>query len=207
MRSSSSEESGSRLTAALIIASALSILAALLYPLLHSADPAGFTAAQAAVVTFQPVPSQPMDVTHLGLQRAHAQQAVLTAYNMQQATLDVQGAVVVVQQQQQQAAAAKAVQQQQAPPAASTPAASHVTVSASGFEACVIQRESGGDPTAYNSSSGASGLFGMLLSTWDSLGLGYPGGAYTAPVSVQEQGFAILYARDGTSPWAPYDGC
>lgn len=76
-----------------------------------------------------------------------------------------------------------------------------------GFEACVIERESGGDPTAYNTSSGASGLFGMLLSTWDSLGLGYPGGASTAPVSVQDQGFNILYARDGTSPWAPYDGC
>lgn len=77
----------------------------------------------------------------------------------------------------------------------------------SSFEACVIQAESGGNPTAINPSSGASGLFGFLLSTWDSLGLGYPGGAYTAPVSVQEQGFQILYARDGTSPWAPYDGC
>lgn len=75
------------------------------------------------------------------------------------------------------------------------------------FQSCVIQRESGGNPTAYNPSSGASGLYGFLLSTWDSLGLGYPGGAYTAPVSVQNQGFQILYARDGTSPWAPYDGC
>jgi resuscitation-promoting factor RpfA len=71
----------------------------------------------------------------------------------------------------------------------------------------VIQAESGGSPTAYNPSSGASGLFGFLLSTWDSLGLGYPGGAFTAPASVQEQGFAIEYARAGTSPWAPYDGC
>lgn len=77
----------------------------------------------------------------------------------------------------------------------------------SGFQQCVIMAESGGDPTAYNPSSGASGLYGFLLSTWDSLGLGYPGGAYTAPVSVQNEGFAILYARDGTSPWAPYDGC
>jgi hypothetical protein len=81
------------------------------------------------------------------------------------------------------------------------------SVSASGFEGCVIQAESGGDPTAYNASSGASGLFGFLLSTWISAGVGYPGGAYTAPVSVQEQAFAIIYARDGTSPWAPYDGC
>jgi len=77
----------------------------------------------------------------------------------------------------------------------------------SAFEACVIHAESGGDPTAYNSSTGASGLFGMLLSTWLGLGLGYPKGAWSAPISVQEQGFNILYARDGTSPWAPYDGC
>lgn len=93
-----------------------------------------------------------------------------------------------------------------APVAASQPTGPVAPVGGS-FEQCVIQRESGGDPTAINLSSGASGLFGMLLSTWDSLGLGYPGGAYTAPVSVQERGFAILYARDGTSPWAPYDGC
>jgi len=80
-------------------------------------------------------------------------------------------------------------------------------VAASGFEACVIARESGGDPTAINPTSGASGLYGMLLSTWDSLGLGYPGGAYTAPPSVQHEGFLRLYARDGPAPWAPYDGC
>lgn len=88
------------------------------------------------------------------------------------------------------------------------PAQSSGPVTAGGsFEQCVIQRESGGDPTAVNPSSGASGLFGFLPSTWASLGLGYPGGASTAPVSVQEQGFNILYARDGTAPWAPYDGC
>ena len=75
------------------------------------------------------------------------------------------------------------------------------------FQQCVIMAESGGNPRAYNPSSGASGLYGFLLSTWNSLGLGYPGGAYTAPVSVQNQGFAIEYARAGTAPWAPYDGC
>jgi hypothetical protein len=76
-----------------------------------------------------------------------------------------------------------------------------------GFEACVIAAESGGNPRAYNSSSGASGLFGFLLTTWDSLNLGYPGGASTAPATVQEQGFAIEYARAGVAPWAAYDGC
>lgn len=86
------------------------------------------------------------------------------------------------------------------------------TVSTSGFgsfQQCVIQRESGGDPTAYNTSSGASGLYGFLLSTWMGTPEGpqYPGGAYTAPVSAQNAAFAYVYAREGTAPWAPYDGC
>jgi resuscitation-promoting factor RpfC len=77
------------------------------------------------------------------------------------------------------------------------------------FEACVISRESGGNPRAVNPSSGAGGLFQFLPSTWAGLGYGsaYPGGAQTAPVSVQEAAFAKLYAEAGTSPWAPYDGC
>lgn len=80
---------------------------------------------------------------------------------------------------------------------------------AGSFEACVIARESGGNPQAYNASSGAGGLFQFLPSTWASLGYAgaYPGGAQTAPASVQEQAFARLYAEAGTSPWAPYDGC
>lgn len=77
------------------------------------------------------------------------------------------------------------------------------------FEACVISRESGGNPRAVNPSSGAGGLFQFLPSTWAGLGYAsaYPGGAQTAPVSVQEAAFAKLYAEAGTSPWAPYDGC
>jgi hypothetical protein len=77
------------------------------------------------------------------------------------------------------------------------------------FQQCVIQRESGGYPQAYNTSSGASGLYGFLLSTWMSTpeGSQYPGGAYTAPISAQNAAFAWLYAKDGTAPWAPYDGC
>jgi LysM domain/Transglycosylase-like domain len=79
----------------------------------------------------------------------------------------------------------------------------------SAFEACVISRESGGNPRAVNPSSGAGGLFQFLPSTWASLGYAaaYPGGAQTAPVSVQKAAFAKLYAEAGTSPWAPYDGC
>ena len=77
------------------------------------------------------------------------------------------------------------------------------------FEACVISRESGGNPRAVNPGSGAGGLFQFLPSTWAGLGYAsaYPGGAQTAPVSVQEAAFAKLYAEAGTSPWAPYDGC
>ena len=83
------------------------------------------------------------------------------------------------------------------------------TAGLGGFEACVISRESGGNPRAVNPSSGAGGLYQFLPSTWASLGFAsaYPGGAQTAPVSVQRAAFDKLYAEAGTSPWAPYDGC
>ena len=83
------------------------------------------------------------------------------------------------------------------------------TAGVSAFEACVISRESGGNPQAVNPSSGAGGLFQFLPSTWAALGFAgsYPGGAQTAPVGVQEAAFSKLYAEAGTSPWAPYDGC
>jgi LysM repeat protein len=83
------------------------------------------------------------------------------------------------------------------------------TAGMAAFESCVISRESGGNPRAVNPSSGAGGLFQFLPSTWAGLGFatGYPGGAQTAPVGVQEAAFAKLYAEAGTSPWRPYDGC
>jgi LysM repeat protein len=92
------------------------------------------------------------------------------------------------------------------PPA---PSGNTSTEGMSAFESCVISAESGGNPTAVNPSSGAGGLFQFLPSTWASLGYAgqYPGGAQTAPASVQEAAFAQLYAEAGTSPWAPYDGC
>lgn len=93
-----------------------------------------------------------------------------------------------------------------------TPARQPHAVSSSGmsaFEACVISRESGGNPRAVNPYSGAGGLFQFLPSTWASLGYAaaYPGGAQTAPASVQKAAFAKLYAAAGSAPWAPYDGC
>jgi LysM repeat protein len=92
-------------------------------------------------------------------------------------------------------------------PAQETSAGGPAGISA--FEACVISRESQGNPQAYNPASGAGGLFQFLPSTWAALGYAsaYPGGAQTAPVAVQEAAFAKLYAEAGTSPWAPYDGC
>jgi hypothetical protein len=100
-----------------------------------------------------------------------------------------------------------------APPsgAAPAPAPVHVTSSGGAFEHCVMEAESGGVPNAWYGHedgtdppadyTGASGLFGDLLSTWDGLGLGYPAGAWSAPVSVQMEGFQILYSRLGASPW------
>ena len=79
------------------------------------------------------------------------------------------------------------------------------TAPGGGFQACVIQRESGGNAQAVNPSSGAGGLYQFLPSTW--AGLGYSGSPQNAPVSVQNQAFAKLYAQAGTSPWAPSDGC
>jgi LysM repeat protein len=83
------------------------------------------------------------------------------------------------------------------------------TVGLSGFEQCVISRESGGNPRAQNPTSTASGLYQFLLTSWYAIGYGaaYPGGAKTAPVSVQQQAFHKAYALYGVSWWRPYDGC
>lgn len=68
------------------------------------------------------------------------------------------------------------------------------------FQQCVAWRESGNNPTA-----SSAGLYGILPSTWASLG--YSGTAGGASVAQQTQAFQQLYAQDGTAPWAPYDGC
>jgi len=83
-------------------------------------------------------------------------------------------------------------------PAASSP--SSLLSGMSAFERCVAWRESGDNPTA-----SSAGLFGILPSTWASLG--YQGTAGQASVAVQKAAFNRLYAQDGTAPWAPYDGC
>jgi hypothetical protein len=81
-----------------------------------------------------------------------------------------------------------------------TPATSAGGSAPSSFQQCVAWRESGNNPTA-----SSAGLYGILPSTWASLG--YSGTAGAASVAQQNQAFQQLYAQDGTAPWAPYDGC
>lgn len=74
----------------------------------------------------------------------------------------------------------------------------------SGYQRCVITRESAGNSHAVNPSSGAGGLYQFLPSTW--AGLGYPGLPENAPVWEQDQAFQKLYSEAGSSPWVS-DGC
>ena len=75
----------------------------------------------------------------------------------------------------------------------------------SGFQACVISRESGGNSQVMNS-TGHYGLYQFSPSTWAAAG-GNPNDFGHASVAEQNQVFAQAYAAFGTSPWAPYDGC
>ncbi len=73
------------------------------------------------------------------------------------------------------------------------------------FQSCVIQRESGGNASAVNGSSGAGGLYGFLPSTWQSLG--HSGLPENASVAEQNAAFAQEYAQSGGAAWSAYDGC
>jgi resuscitation-promoting factor RpfB len=75
----------------------------------------------------------------------------------------------------------------------------------SGFQACVISRESDGDSQAMNS-SGHYGLYQFSQSTWDAYG-GNPSDFGDASVAEQNQVFDNAMADGGESNWAPYDGC
>ncbi len=73
------------------------------------------------------------------------------------------------------------------------------------FQSCVIQRESGGNASAVNASSGAGGLYGFLPSTWQSLG--FSGLPENASVSEQNAAFAKEYAHPGGAAWSASHGC
>jgi LysM repeat protein len=89
-------------------------------------------------------------------------------------------------------------------PVSTAPAASYSGSSGS-YQACVIQAESGGNPSAVNPSTGAGGLYGFLPSTWQALG--HSGLPENASVAEQNQAYQQEYAQGGTSAWSPYDGC
>jgi LysM repeat protein len=76
---------------------------------------------------------------------------------------------------------------------------------AGSFQQCVISRESGGDAQVMNG-SGHYGLYQFSYSAWAAAG-GNPADFGNASAAEQNQVFATAYAQDGTSPWAPYDGC
>jgi hypothetical protein len=76
---------------------------------------------------------------------------------------------------------------------------------AGSFQQCVISRESGGDAQVTNG-SGHYGLYQFSFSAWTGAG-GNPADFGHASPAEQNQVFAAAYAQDGTSPWAPYDGC
>jgi resuscitation-promoting factor RpfC len=91
-----------------------------------------------------------------------------------------------------------------APAAAAQPAQSYRAAPGS-FQSCVIEAESGGNPSAVNPGTGAGGLYGFLPSSWHALG--FSGLPENAPVSEQNAAFAKQYAESGTSAWAAFDGC
>jgi LysM repeat protein len=73
------------------------------------------------------------------------------------------------------------------------------------FGACVVARESGGNPDIWNA-SGHWGLYQFSESTWVAYG-GAAGDFGSASVAEQNQVFANALAQGGQSNWAPYDGC
>jgi LysM repeat protein len=90
-------------------------------------------------------------------------------------------------------------------PVAEQAAWSEPAAPAGSFQQCVISRESGGAAQVVNS-SGHYGLYQFSYSAWVAAG-GNPADFGDASVAEQNQVFATAYAEDGTSPWAPYDGC
>lgn len=85
---------------------------------------------------------------------------------------------------------------------------SYGTVSTAGmgsFQACVIERESGGNSQIWNA-SGHYGLYQFSYSTWVAHG-GAPALFGHASPAYQTEIFWNTVRQDGTSDWGPYDGC
>ena len=109
------------------------------------------------------------------------------------------------QQPAQPVQGSSASDQHQAQQPASQASNSSYSGAAGSFQQCVIQRESGGNSQVMNS-SGHYGLYQFSQSAWDAAG-GNPADFGHASAAEQNQVFSSAYAKWGTSPWAPYDGC
>jgi hypothetical protein len=73
------------------------------------------------------------------------------------------------------------------------------------MQACIISRESGGNPNIWNA-TGHWGLYQFSESTWVAHG-GSAASFGNANAAVQTQVYFNTVATDGYSDWAPYDGC
>lgn len=89
--------------------------------------------------------------------------------------------------------------------AAQRPEGNVSTAGMGGFQSCVIRAESGGRTQVMNS-SGHYGLYQFSSSTWAGHG-GNPADFGHASAAEQTQVFWNTVHDDGTSDWAPYDGC
>jgi hypothetical protein len=89
-------------------------------------------------------------------------------------------------------------------PVASTSPSAVYRPAGGGFQACVISRESGGDPQVMNSSM-HYGWYQFDFSTWVSGG-GNPADFGHASTGEQNAVFQSVYAARGTEPWMS-DGC
>jgi LysM repeat protein len=109
------------------------------------------------------------------------------------------------------AARAPSPAQGEAPAPAQRTRAASVTATWSGtypggaFGACVVARESGGNPQVMNS-TGHYGLYQFSASTWAEYG-GNPADFGHASVAEQNRVFANALAAGGRYNWSPYDGC
>lgn len=88
------------------------------------------------------------------------------------------------------------------PRAAPVVSAPRYNGASSGFQACVISRESGGNAQIRSPSGTYWGLYQFSYSTWVANG-GNPGSYGSASAGEQTQ----VFNRSSPSNWAPYDGC
>jgi hypothetical protein len=75
----------------------------------------------------------------------------------------------------------------------------------SGFQSCVISRESGGNSQVMNG-SGHYGLYQFSEGTWEAYG-GSASSFGNASVAQQNQVFNTAISQGGESNWSAYDGC